>query len=163
MPSPRPGLVARLKCSGATIGAMTLVDLEPGDPRLETDALPVLRQLRHHLTPESFATVYEQGHPQGLRFTAAYVDGRCVGVAGWRIVATTASLLKLYVDDLVTAEGARSQGVGRELLAALSQKALDAGCSVVDLDSATRRTDAHRFYVREGLAITSFHFTRSLA
>ena len=141
---------------------MTLVDLEPGDPRLVADVLPVLGQLRPHLTPESFATVYEQGHPQGLRFTAAYVDGRCVGVAGWRIVATTAALLKLYVDDLVTAEDARSRGVGRELLAALSQKASDAGCRVLDLDSGTHRTDAHRFYMREGLAITSFHFARSL-
>ena len=142
---------------------MTLVDLEPGDGRLETDVLPVLVQLRPHLTPESLAAVYEQGYPQGLRFTAAYVDGRCVGVAGWRIVATTAALLKLYVDDLVTAEDIRSQGVGRELLAALARRAIDAGCSVLDLDSATRRTDAHRFYMREGLAITSFHFARSLA
>jgi GNAT superfamily N-acetyltransferase len=141
---------------------MTLVDMEPGDARLETDVLPVLRQLRPHLTMESFATVYEMGHPQGLRFTAAYVDGKCVGVAGWRIVATTAALLKLYVDDLVTMEDARSQGVGRELLGALSRKAVDAGCRVLDLDSATRRTDAHRFYMREGLAITSFHFARSL-
>jgi GNAT superfamily N-acetyltransferase len=141
---------------------MTLVDLEPGDPRLAADVLPVLQQLRPHLTPESFAAVYERGQPQGLRFTAAYVDGRCVGVAGWRIVATTAALLKLYVDDLVTAEDSRSQGVGRELLASLFRKAIDAGCSVLDLDSATRRTDAHRFYMREGLAITSFHFARSL-
>jgi len=141
---------------------MTLVDLEPGDARLTADVLPVLRQLRPHLTPESFAAVYEYGHPQGLRFTAAYVDDRCVGVAGWRIVATTAALLKLYVDDLVTAEDARSRGVGQGLLAALTQKATDAGCSVLDLDSATHRTDAHRFYMREGLAISSFHFVRSL-
>src|SRR3954453_13429281 len=83
---------------------MTLVDLEPGDPRLDTEVLPVLRELRPPLTPESFAAVYEQGHPQGLRFTGPYLDGRCVGVAGWRIVATTNALLKLYVDDLVTTE-----------------------------------------------------------
>src|SRR2546430_5209425 len=102
---------------------MTFVDLEPGDPRLGEDLLPVLQELRPHLTPESFAAVYERGYPQGLRFTAAYDDSRCVGVAGWRIVATTMSLLKLYIDDLVTTERARSQGVGRALLAALVDKA----------------------------------------
>src|SRR4051812_23239615 len=32
----------------ATIVVMTLVDLEPGDPRLETDVLPVLQELRPH-------------------------------------------------------------------------------------------------------------------
>ena len=141
----------------------TLVDLEPGDPRLEADVLPVLRELRPHLTAASFAAVYERGYPQGLRFMAAYLDGRCVGVAGWRIVANTSTLLKLYVDDLVTTEGARSQGVGRELLIELAQRAQAAGCSVLDLDSGVQRADAHRFYMREGLTISSFHFSRSLA
>jgi len=142
---------------------MTLVDLEPGDPRLDTEVLPVLRELRPHLTPDSFAAVYEQGHPQGLRFTAAYIDGRCVGVAGWRIVATTNALLKLYVDDLVTTEQARSRGVGRELLDGLTEKARAAGCNMIDLDSGVHRPDAHRFYMREGLTITSFHFARPLS
>jgi GNAT superfamily N-acetyltransferase len=142
---------------------MNLVDLEPDDPRLEGEVLPVLQELRPHLTPESFAAVYEQGHPQGLRFTAAYVDGRCVGVAGWRIVATTAALLKLYVDDLVTTTDARSQGVGHTLLHALFDKARQAGCHALDLDSGVHRPDAHRFYMREGLTITSFHFGRPLA
>lgn len=141
---------------------LTLVDLEPGDPRLDADVLPVLRELRPHLTPELFASVYEQGHPQGLRFTAAYLDGRCVGVAGWRVVATTAVPLKLYVDDLVTTEAARSRGVGRELLAALDEKARVAGCGALDLDSGVQRRDAHRFYMREGLTISSFHFLRAL-
>ena len=141
---------------------MTLVDLEPGDPRLDAELLPVLRELRPHLTSESFASVYERGYPQGLRFTATYIDGRCVGVAGWRIVATTNALLKLYIDDLVTTEPARSRGVGRELLQGLTEKARAAGCHMIDLDSGVHRADAHRFYMREGLTITSFHFARSL-
>ncbi len=141
---------------------MTLVDMEPGDPRLETDVLPVLQELRPHLTAESLAAVFEQGQPQGLRFTAAYLDGRCVGVAGWRIVSNTSAILKLYVDDLVTTETARGRGVGKELLDALEQKARAAGCSVIDLDSGVQRADAHRFYMREGLTISSFHFARLL-
>jgi len=142
---------------------MMFVDLEPGDARLDEDLLPVLQQLRPHLTPESFAAVYEEGYPQGLRFTAAYVDGRCVGVAGWRIMATTATLRKLYVDDLVTSENERSGGVGRALLSELADRAHAAGCHALDLDSGVHRPDAHRFYMREGLTITSFHFGRSLA
>jgi hypothetical protein len=30
------------------------------------------------------------------------------------------------------------------------------------LDSGTRRTDAHRFYLRERMDITAFHFTKKL-
>lgn len=153
------------RSDGATAevgGAIELADLEPGDERLTTEALPVLLELRPHLTPEGFTRLYEAGHPQGLRFLAAYQGGRCAGVAGWRLVHTTSAIRKLYVDDLVTASARRSRGVGRALLAALGERAEAEGCRVLDLDSGTRRTDAHRFYFREGLVISSFHFTKDL-
>ena len=137
-----------------------LVDLDPGDRRLDDDVLPVLRELRPHLTAASFSQVYREGHEQGLRFMAAYVGGRCVGVAGWRVVATTASGRKLYVDDLITVATQRSRGVGRALLNELVERARAAGCQVLDLDSGVQRTRAHRFYLREGFAIRSFHFAR---
>lgn len=141
-----------------------IIDLEPGDPRLEADLLPVLSELRTHLTPELFREVYEGGYGQGLRFSAAYADGgRCVGAAGWRIVVDTVSLRKLYVDDLVTAAADRSAGVGHALIAHLEGHARAAGCHELDLDSGTQRTGAHRFYLREGFDIVAFHFVRPLA
>jgi hypothetical protein len=33
---------------------------------------------------------------------------------------------------------------------------------VLDLDSGVQRGDAHRFYMRTGLTITSFHFARRI-
>lgn len=140
-----------------------LVDLEPDDPRLESDLLPVLLELRPHLTVASFAAIYAEGYPQGLRFTAAYDGDRCVGVAGWRFVATTSSLRKLYVDDLVTTEGSRSRGVGKALIEDLTRRAMEAGCSALDLDSGVQRLDAHRFYHREGLTIHAHHFLKRLS
>jgi len=154
--------VVRLDVLTVAVTDIELVDLEPGDARLVVEVLPVLQELRPHLTPSTFRLVYAEGHPQGLRFTAAYHAGRCVGVAGWRLVATTANLRKLYVDDLVTTAEARSTGVGRALLASLAQRAEAAGCRALDLDSAVHRADAHRFYMREGLTIISFHFARQL-
>lgn len=142
---------------------MDIIDLEPGDPRLGTEVLPVLRELRPHLTEELFHDVYAEGHGQGLRFTAAYADGRCAGVAGWRIVVNTSNLRMLYVDDLVVSDVTRSAGVGHELLAHLEGRARQAGCEWLDLDSGTHRTDAHRFYLRERMDIVAFHFAKRLA
>ncbi|MFD3945892.1 GNAT family N-acetyltransferase [Streptomyces sp. NPDC058579] len=142
---------------------MKIVDLEPGDPRLDSDLLPVLRELRPHLTPQLFHEVQERGHAQGLRFTAAYADDdTCVGAAGWRIVDNTSTIRKLYVDDLVTADDARSTGVGHALLSHLEEHAREADCRELDLDSATHRTGAHRFYLRERLDIVAFHFSKML-
>ncbi|MFD9488539.1 GNAT family N-acetyltransferase [Streptomyces sp. NPDC059991] len=142
---------------------MKIIDLEPGDPRLADDLLPVLRELRPHLTEDLFREIYAEGYGQGLRFSAAYgEDGVCVGAAGWRIVATTVAVRKLYVDDLVTAETARSRGVGHALLAHVEGIARAAGCTSLNLDSGTHRTDAHRFYFRERMAVTAFNFDKKL-
>lgn len=136
-----------------------LVDVEPDDDRLVRDLLPVLQELRPHLTAESLPAIYREGHPQGLRFTGAYRDGVCVGVAGWRVIATTLTGRKLHVDDLVTAGTARSAGVGRLLLAYLRGRAASTGCAMLDLDSGVHRFGAHRFYLRERLDITAHHFS----
>ncbi|WKD30679.1 GNAT family N-acetyltransferase [Streptomyces xanthophaeus] len=142
---------------------MKIIDLEPGDPRLSTDLLPVLLELRPHLTEVLFRRILTEAHGQGLRFTAAYdADGRCVGAAGWRIVVNTSAVRSLYVDDLVTAATARSTGVGHELLAHLERHALAAGCTALTLESGTQRTDAHRFYFRERMAVTAFSFEKPL-
>ena len=140
--------------------ALELVDLEPGDARLLTDALPVLLELRPHLTPESFTAGYEEGHAQGLRFLAAYDGERCVGVAGWRMIACTSLVRRLYVDDLVTSASARSAGVGHALLAELERRAVEAGSGWLTLDSGVTRFEAHRFYFRERMSATAHHFTK---
>lgn len=142
---------------------MKLVDIDPNDPRLTSELLPVLQELRPHLTETSLREIYAEGHPQGLRLTAAYLDGRCVGVAGWRILALLVSGRKLYVDDLITSEEARGKGVGKALIAELADRARAAGCPVLDLDSGVHRKAAHRFYLRERMEIDSFHFTLRLA
>ncbi|MFJ3965536.1 GNAT family N-acetyltransferase [Streptomyces sp. NPDC090036] len=142
---------------------MKIIDLEPGDARLTADLLPVLLELRPHLTEELFLEIVTEARGQGLRFTAAYdADGVCVGAAGWRIVVNTSMVRSLYVDDLVTAAATRSAGVGHELLAHLERHALAAGCTALTLESGTQRTDAHRFYFRERMAVTAFSFEKPL-
>ena len=140
---------------------MELVDLSVDDPRWSA-ALPVLQELRPHLTAEGLREVYAEGHAQGYRFLAALDGDRCLGVAGHRLVATVFAGRKLYVDDLVTASSERSSGVGKALLDELERRARAAGCSVLDLDSGVQRHDAHRFYLRERMHISSHHFTKHL-
>jgi GNAT superfamily N-acetyltransferase len=94
----------------------------------------------------------------------AYLDDEAavVAVAGFRVMEMLASGRTLYVDDLVTDESRRSRGYGKAMLDWLERYAREAGCATFSLDSGTQRVDAHAFYFRERMRVTSFHFQKKL-
>jgi GNAT superfamily N-acetyltransferase len=57
---------------------------------------------------------------------------------------------RCWVEDLAVSPQHRSQGVGKELLDTAKEWARERGASHLSLSSAESRTDAHRFYEREG-------------
>ncbi|WP_265584067.1 GNAT family N-acetyltransferase [Chitinimonas koreensis] len=119
------------------------------------------RELRPQIQPDyagQLAGIFADG---GRLVIAA--DGEDVlGVALYRCYRDTFSGTKFYVDDLVTTSSRRSRGVGRTLLDWLQQEARRLGARNFILDSGTQRTDAHRFYFREGLVVECFNFRKSL-
>jgi len=98
----------------------------------------------------------------GARMCVAVEGAEVRGVAVYRTYENTWSGRQLYVDDLVTDEKRRSIGVGRALLGYLEHKAREAGFETLALDSGTQRAQAHKFYFREGMVVTSFHFGKKL-
>jgi GNAT superfamily N-acetyltransferase len=89
-------------------------------------------------------------------------DGTPLGLALYRVYENTYEDLRLYIDDLVSDEAHRSQGIGSQLLDWCANEARRLGCGFQVLDSGTWRTEAHRLYFRKGFSITSFHFTKPL-
>ena len=83
-------------------------------------------------------------------------------VAGFRIAENTAWGRFLYVDDLVTRADMRGRGHADAVMAWVEAEAERQGCDELHLDSGVgpEREDAHRFYFRHGMRITSYHFAR---
>ena len=123
---------------------------------------PVHRQLRPHL-PENYAEKMRRVFADGARMCVAVRDERVVGVAVHRVHENTVDGVQMYVDDLVSDEAERSQGIGNALMEHLQRLAREAGCAKFNLDSGTQRQQAHKFYFREGMVVTSFHFAKPLA
>jgi GNAT superfamily N-acetyltransferase len=140
---------------------MEIADLTIDDPRLPA-AAGVLAELRGHLSPDEIVALLPQMFEAGYRIAAAFEDSSCLGVAGFRVHRRLASGRVVYVDDLITGEAHRSSGVGKALLDHVASIASAEGCLAVTLDSATWRTDAHRFYEREGFDVRGFNFIRPL-
>jgi len=132
------------------------------EPDWLAGAESVHRQLRTAL-PSDYKAKMERVFAGGARMCVALEGDRIAGVAVYRMYENTFSGRQLYVDDLVTDERRRSAGVGRDLLGYLEQKARAAKFDNLSLDSGTQRAQAHKFYFREGLVVTSFHFAKKLA
>jgi GNAT superfamily N-acetyltransferase len=119
----------------------------------------VMLELRPHIPPDEYvATVRRMMQRDGYRLAASLAGAAVTALAGYRFMEMLHCGRILYVDDLVTSAGARSGGHGRELMDWLKAKARAEGCGQLHLDSGVHREAAHRFYFRERLAVTDFHF-----
>jgi GNAT superfamily N-acetyltransferase len=134
----------------------------------ETDAdiaacYAVMRELRPHIAEDEFLSRVRRQEATGFRLAMMRYSGNAVAVAGFRVLENLAWGRFLYVDDLVTLAAYRSQGYGAKLLAWLREQAAQLNCAQLHLDSGIPRTDAHRFYEREGMTMSSFHFVEKIA
>ena len=127
-------------------------------------ALPLMRELRPHLTEERYMHLLEEMVADGYRMFALRIAGRPVALAGTRVASNLYYGRYLWVYDLVTTDSQRSRGHGRTLLEHLEELARADGCEMLALSSGLQRADAHRFYEqRMGYKRLSFVFGKSLS
>ena len=119
---------------------------------------PVMSQLRPLLIAGEFFARIKAQQVEGYQLAFLGYRNAVVSVAGFRVQNMLSSGKTFYVDDLVTDAAARSQGHGEAMLQWLIALAREAGCDSFSLDSGTHRQEAHAFYLRNRLRITSFHF-----
>ncbi|MDR3054899.1 MAG: GNAT family N-acetyltransferase [Zoogloeaceae bacterium] len=130
-------------------------------PRVEA----VHRQL-HSAFPaghDAYRTMLLNIFESGGRMCLAVEGAEVLGVVIWRIVYNSLEKKRLHVDDIVTVEGKRSQGVGKLLMEWAEQRARALGCATIALDSGVQRDGAHRFYFREKFRIASYYFVKTIA
>ena len=123
----------------------------------------VMRELRPHIAEDQFLSHVRRQERAGYRLAVARDGEQPVAAAGFRILENLAWGRFLYVDDLVTLPTHRSRGFGAELLTWLRERAAQENCAQLHLDSGIQRKDAHRFYQREGMTLSSFHFAEKVA
>ncbi len=120
----------------------------------------VMRELRPRFTDrKKFVEQVRRQQRSGYLLAFVEEDGEVRAVAGYRFIEWLFSGRFLYVDDLVTREKDRSAGYGARLMDWLIERAREAKCTSLDLDSGVQRFDAHRFYFTRRMTIRSYHFS----
>ena len=121
----------------------------------------VHRQLRPHLPADYTAKMARV--LDSARMALVVEKETVLGLAVYRWHENTFDGMKFYIDDLVTDDARRSEGVGHALITHLAEVAKKLGAGGLVLDSGTQRTQAHKFYFREGFVIPAFNFKKSLS
>lgn len=134
---------------------------DPASSELLARSEAIHRQLRPQL-PTAYAERMHAILAAGAQMIVAERDGQVLGLAVYRLIENTFEGRKLYVDDLVSDENHRSQGVGAALMDWMETRARESGCSTLALDSGSQRHRAHRFYFSRGLHIASYSFRKLL-
>jgi GNAT superfamily N-acetyltransferase len=125
---------------------------------------PVMQLLRTHLSlPRYEELVASMQKKEGYQLAYIAEQGTVVAVAGFRYMEMLYTDGRvLYVDDLITDPQQRSYGHGHTLMEWLTAEAKRNGCVDLHLDSGVQRFDAHRFYFRERMHVSSYHFRLKL-
>ncbi|MGC4810310.1 GNAT family N-acetyltransferase [Micromonospora sp. DT228] len=90
-------------------------------------------------------------HEDAALFAARSQEDQVVGVASVYLdILSVRFGRRASIEDLAVHPEWRSRGVGSSLLAAARAWAHDQGADYVFLESGLARTEAHRFYLREG-------------
>jgi ribosomal protein S18 acetylase RimI-like enzyme len=100
---------------------------------------------------------------QASRCLVAQADNEVIGVMSAELIPyfPTGSTI-CRVTSLVVSSRHRGRGVGEKLVSAAATFAREHGCTGIEVTSAERRVDAHRFYERLGFARTGLRFFQTL-
>lgn len=125
---------------------------------------PVMKELRPHLSFENYLSIYNESHvADGYQIVAIESERQILAVMGYRFLTDYVRGRHVYIDDLVSTEKARSQGLGAELLKFAEQIAEQSGCSGLRLCTGIENERGVKFYDRNGWTKRAFAFTKKLS
>lgn len=124
---------------------------------------PVMKELRPHLTFEEYLSIYQEANANdGYQIVAVEEQNKILAVMGYRFLSDYVRGKHVYIDDLVSTETARSQGLGAELLKYAERIAEDEGCRSLRLCTGIDNIRGIRFYERNGWTQRSFAYVKKL-
>jgi GNAT superfamily N-acetyltransferase len=124
---------------------------------------PVMKELRPHLEYEDYITIYQESHKRdGYEIAAIECDGAIAAVMGYRVLFDYVRGKHIYIDDLVSTEAARSQGLGAELLTFAEGIAKESDCKVLRLCTGIENERGVKFYEKNGWSKRAFAYTKHI-
>lgn len=124
---------------------------------------PVMKELRPHLSLEDYFSIYENAHKNdGYEIVAVEENNQILAVMGYRLLSDFVRGKHIYIDDLVSSESVRSQGLGAELLKYAENKARELNCKSLRLCTGIDNERGVKFYENNGWTKRAYAYTKKL-
>jgi ribosomal protein S18 acetylase RimI-like enzyme len=125
---------------------------------------PVMKELRPHLSFEEYISIYNESHSaDGYEIVAIEDNGQILAVMGYRFLSDYVRGKHVYIDDLVSSEKVRSQGLGAELLKFAEKIAESSRSRSLRLCTDIENQRSVNFYDRNGWTKRAFAYTKKLS
>lgn len=130
--------------------AVTISNAGPSDAdELEAALRTLVPQLSRSNPPPSLDAVRAMLAHEAITQFVARDDGQIVGVATLAVFPIPTAL-RAWIEDVIVDESRNGQGIGRQLVEAMLDRARDLGCATVDLTSRPSREAANHLYRKVG-------------
>lgn len=127
------------------------------------ECFPILKELRPHLSFEDYVNIYKQSHESdGYEIVAIRKNNEVIALMGYRILSDFVRGRHLYIDDLVSTEKARSQGLGAKLLKYAEDLAPELECQVLRLCTGIENERGVKFYERNNWIKRAYAYTKKI-
>ncbi|MBS1968821.1 MAG: GNAT family N-acetyltransferase [Bdellovibrionales bacterium] len=124
---------------------------------------PVMKELRPHLNVQEYLEIYRHAHAMdGYEILAMEQKGEIIAVMGYRILYDFVRGRHLYIDDLVSTEKMRSQGLGGEMLKQAEVIAKDLHCKSMRLCAVLENDLGIKFYEKHHWTKRAYAFTKKV-
>lgn len=124
---------------------------------------PVMKELRKDLSYEDFLTIYDQAHEaDGYEIVALEQGGQILAAMGYRILFDYVHYKHLYIDDLVSSEKYRSQGLGAKLLEYAEELAKQLECRGLRLCTGVDNDRGKKFYEKNNWQLRAIAFKKKI-
>jgi predicted N-acetyltransferase YhbS len=130
--------------------------IRPIEPRDAAEVCVLVKQLGYD-RPCDQVTTWIQSVEECSEFQAAFVACLAAEVVGWIEISIERRLQSApyaLIGGLVVKEGLRGRRIGLRLCERAETWSWERGVSIVRVTSRSTRTDAHRFYERNGYRLT---------
>ena len=124
---------------------------------------PVMKELRPHLSYDEFISIYQDlQKSDGYELVAFEKGEQILALMGYRFLSDFVRGRHLYIDDLVSTESSRSQGLGAKLLIYAEEIAKQNKCKVFRLCTGVENERGVKFYEKNNWTKRAYAYAKKI-